>query len=263
MELGSTPVDKTPDAICNALDTMMDTKAPVITLDNYSETTSSKPYKHTFGTIDITGTIVDVSSSIISVKNITNNGETVTYNYEDENIGKITNFSVSIELVKNKTNNIQIFATDSKGNISNTINIYIYRIYSGSISVNNGSEFFLYGSGGSGYVNFSAQGSKTNDIFYWSGNKVYARYDCKVSVSGSSSWNKHYNSSGTAYLCVHKNGSQVAGGSGWVGGDGVGISCSQSNISMKAGQYLQLYYATDGNKLQGQSGSLTVSGTLV
>ncbi len=165
VELGSTPTDKTPDSICNALDTMMDIKAPVITLDNYSGTTSSKPYKHTAGTIDITGTIIDSSSSIISVKNVTNSGKTVNYNYDGNNIGKIANFSVSVDLVNNKTNNIQIFATDSKGNVSNTINIYIYRVYSGSLSVNNGSEFFLYGIG-SGYVNFSAQGSKTNDIFY-------------------------------------------------------------------------------------------------
>ncbi len=32
---------------------------------------------------------------------------------------------------------------------------------------------------------------------------------------------------------------------------------------MKARQYLKLYYATDGNALQGQSGRLTVSGTLL
>ena len=261
VELGSTPTDKTPDSICNALDAMMDTKAPVITLDNYSETTSSNPYKHTAGTIDITGTIIDVSSSIISAKNVTNSGETVTYNYEDENVGKITSFSITVNLANNKTNNIQISATDSKGNVSDTIDIYIYRIYTGSINVNNGSTFFLYGSSSSGYVSFSSQGSKVNDLFYWSGSYVYARYDCVVSVYGSSSWNKHYKTSGTGYLCVHKNGSQVAGGSGWVGGDGVGISCSGSNISMKAGDWLALYYAADA-ALQGQSGSLTVSGTL-
>lgn len=262
MELGSTPTNKTPDSICEAMDVMMDTKAPVITLSNYSETTPSKPYNIPAATIDITGTIIDVSPSIISCKNVTNSGETVTYNYEGENVGKITDFSITSNLVGNKTNNIQIFGTDSKGNVSDIIDIYIYRIYSGSININNGSTFFLYDKSGSGYVNMSAQGSKTNDIFYWSGNYVYARYDCNVSVSASSKWNKHYDSSGTAYLAVHRNGTQVAGGSRWVGGDGVSVSCSASNISMKAGQWLGLYYATS-ETLQGKSGSLTVSGTLV
>lgn len=267
MELGSTPTDKTPDNICEAMDelgTINDTTAPTLTLTSPTGTTSTKPEK-AISILSIKGIIMDQSRTTIIADVYSSDGKTLInsyfYYYKGSSIGFITSFVLDVPLEeKDKTYQIKLYATDNKGNKSKTTyTIYTINKYALRMQCTNGTGSFLYGKSGSGFVNIATISDSEGDLFSQDKNNksIICNRNCNdVTIKATTKWNKHYDHTGTAYCKIYKNGEEIASANENVKSDAVTIECI-TTISLLAGDYIQLYYTTSAT-LQGYNGILSL-----